>query len=153
MSIGIRYDISDQVVIRQFRRAFDFWATLLDADFYEEQSTSCAIAVVEASYPLLLHNSAIVARAQLPDRLNFQGWTAGDPKANKYLTDDEATAIWIHEIVHLLGLEHNSSPASLMYWRDVDASNKLDSKDLHAISSLHALRPLRIAAVRTEALQ
>ena len=25
MSVGVRYDISDEVVIQQFHRAFDFW--------------------------------------------------------------------------------------------------------------------------------
>ena len=152
MSIGIRYDISNQVVIRQFRRAFDFWATLLDVDFYEEQSTSCAIAIVNATVAVLLHNGAIVARAQLPDRLNFEGWIAVDPKASTYLSDEGAIATWIHEIGHLLGLKHNSSPASVMFWFDVDASSKLDSHDLRAIACLHAFRRVHTIAIRTEGL-
>ncbi|HTU48527.1 MAG TPA: matrixin family metalloprotease [Bryobacteraceae bacterium] len=152
MSIGIKYEICDQVVGQQFRRAFDFWAKVLDADFHEEQSTSCAIAIVDATDAVLLHNRAIVARAQLPDRLNFQGLIAVDPKASTYLADDEAIAIWIHEIGLLFGLKHNSSPASVMYWLDVDASRKLDPKDLHTITSLHAVRPVRIGAIPTEAL-
>lgn len=152
MSIGIRYDISNQVVIRQFRRAFDFWATLLDVDFYEEPSTSCAIAIVDATDAVLPYNGAIVARAQLLGRLNFEGWIAVNPKASIYLSDEEAIATWIHEIGHLLGLKHNSSPASVMFWCDVDASSKLDSHDLHAISSLHAFGQVHTAAVPTEGL-
>ena len=146
MSLGIRYDISDQIVIRQFHRAFDFWAKLLDADFHDEQSMSCAIAVVDATDTVLLHSGTIVARAQLPDRMHFQGWIAVDPRASSYLADDEATATWIHEIGHLLGLKHNSSPRSIMFGLDVDGSSKLDSQDLRTIASEHALRPIAVSA-------
>jgi hypothetical protein len=84
MSVGVRYDTSDPVVTQQFHRAFDFWAKLLDADFHDEQSTSCAIAIVEGTN-VVLHNTATVARPQFPDRLNFQGWIAVDPGAGSYL--------------------------------------------------------------------
>src|SRR5690349_10790091 len=96
MTVGVRYDISDRVVIEQFQRAFDFWANLLDADFHKEQSTSCAIAIVDGTDSIILPNSAIIARAQLPDRSNFQGWIAVGPKASTYLSDGEAIAVWIH---------------------------------------------------------
>jgi hypothetical protein len=147
MSIGVRYDISDPVIIQQFHRAIDFWAKLLDADFHDDQSTSCAIAIVEGSDAVLQHRGTIVARAQLPDRLNFHGWIAVDPMARTYLADDEATAIWIHEIGHLLGLKHNPSPGSIMFCVDVDGSSRLDSQDLHAIASQHALRSITASAV------
>lgn len=152
MSIGVRYDVSNRVVIQQFQQAFKFWTTLLDADFHQEQSTSCAIAVVDGTTAVLT-SSAIVARAQLPDRSNFQGWIAVDPKATKYLSDDEAIAIWIHEIGHLFGLKHNASSMSVMYALDVDGSSKLDSQDLRAISLTHALRPIRLSAVRVRLSQ
>ena len=153
MSIGVRYDISDRVVIQQFHRAFDFWAKLLDADFHDDQSTSCAIAIVEGSDAVLQHRGTIVARAQFPDRLNFQGWIAVDPKASSYLADDEATAVWIHEIGHLLGLKHNPSPTSVMFCVDVDGSSRLDSQDLRAIASRHALRPIGVGATIAGILQ
>ena len=144
MTVGVRYDISDRVVTEQFQRAFDFWANLLDADFHKEQSTSCAIAIVDGTDSIILPNSAIIARAQLPDRSNFQGWIAVGPKASTYLSDGEAVAVWIHEIGHLLGLEHNPSPKSVMFWFDVDPSSRLDSHDLRAITLRHALRPISI---------
>jgi hypothetical protein len=139
MRIGVRYDLADPVVARQFHRAFDFWSTLLDAEFYDEQSASCAVAIVDGS-KAVLNKTGVVARAQLPDRLEFYGWIAVDPKASTYLADDEAVAIWIHEIGHLLGLKHNPSPASLMYYMDADAKSKLDAADLRALASLHAFR-------------
>jgi hypothetical protein len=146
MRIGVRYGISDRVVIQQFHRAFDFWAKLLDADFYQDQSTSCAIGIVEGTQAVLLHNRAIVARAQLPDKLNFQGWIAVAPRASTDLADDEATAIWIHEIGHLLGLKHNPSPSSVMYGVDVDGTSRLDAEDLRAIASRHTLRAVGVSA-------
>jgi hypothetical protein len=139
LSICVRYEIADPVVARQFHRAFDFWSKLLDADFYDEDSTSCAIAIVDGS-KAVLNETGVVARAQLPDRSEFHGWIAVDPKASTYLADDEAVAIWIHEIGHLLGLKHNPSPASLMYYIDADAKSKLDAADLRALASLHAFR-------------
>src|SRR5438270_13441005 len=60
MSIGVRYDVSDRVVIGQFHRAFDFWAKLLDADFHDHQSISFAIAVIEGTEAVLLHSRTIV---------------------------------------------------------------------------------------------
>ena len=140
MRIGVRYDISDRFVTQQFHQAFDFWSRLLDAEFYDEQSPSCAIAVVEGSKALLKETN-VVARAQFPDRPKFHGWVAVDSKASAYLSDSEAVAIWIHEIGHLLGLRHNPSAASLMFYI-VYATNELDSADLRALASLHSFRPI-----------
>jgi len=143
MSLGVRYDISDPIIIRQFHRAFDFWERILDADFHDEPSNACAIAIVEAS-PALLNGSAVVARAQFPDRAEFSGWITIAPGSRHNLEDSEAVAVWAHEIGHLLGLKHNRSAASLMYFFDVDANSKLDSTDLRALALLHALRPIPV---------
>jgi hypothetical protein len=139
MSIGVRYDVPDQRVIQQFHRAFEFWENLLDAEFHDEPSDSCSVAILEGT-KTLLGNQAVVARAQFPNLLNFHGWIVVDPRAGGYLTDDEAVAIWIHEIGHLLGLAHNPSAKSLMYFIDVDLGSKLDSTDLRALSLLHTFR-------------
>jgi hypothetical protein len=72
MIIGVRYDVADPVVARQFDRAFDFWSTLLDAEFFDEHSTSCAVAIVDAT-KAVLNKTGVVARAQLPDRSDFHG--------------------------------------------------------------------------------
>jgi hypothetical protein len=45
-------------------------------------------------------------------------------------------------IGHLLGLKHNPSAASLMYYIDVEATNKVDSADLRALALLHSFRPI-----------
>lgn len=139
MSIGVRYDLSNERIIQQFHRAFEFWENLLDAEFHDEASESCSVAILEGT-KALLGNRAVVARAQLPKLPDFQGWIVVDPRATSYLTDEEAVAIWIHEIGHLLGLVHNPSAKSLMYFIDIDLGNKLDSTDLRALSLLHAFR-------------
>jgi len=144
LHVGVRYDISDPLVIREFHQAFTFWSRILDADFFDEQSTSCAVAIVDGTNELL--SGLVVARAQLPDRADFEGWIAVDPKANAYLSHGEAVAIWAHEIGHLLGLKHNDSPKSLMYYIDVDAASRLDWRDLRALSRLHVLRRDMLAA-------
>jgi predicted Zn-dependent protease len=66
---------------------------------------------------------------------------------------NEATATWIHEIGHLLGLKHNPSATSIMFFIDVDISSKLDSQDLRAIASLHALRPIGVLEMSSGLLQ
>jgi hypothetical protein len=139
MSVGVRYDIPDAGVVEQFHRAFQFWSTVLNVNFFDEQSTACAVAIVTGTREIL-HDSTMVARAQLPERPGFQGWIAIDLNAKTYLQDADAVATWIHEIGHVLGLKHSRSARSLMYYLNVDASNSLEAADLQALASLHMLR-------------
>lgn len=150
MNIGVRFEIQDAIVIDQFHRAFNFWETVLDARFYDDESPECSIAVVPAT-SAILGDHLTIARAQLPDRLNFNGSIAIDPDASKRLSDDEALATWIHEIGHVLGLKHNPDPRSLMYYLDVDGSSKLDEADLSALAALHQLRSKPSQAIQEQA--
>lgn len=150
LSIGVRYDVPDPLIVEQFHRAFNFWANVLDADFYDEPSASCALAVVQGTEDVL--RGFEVASTQFPDRPNFEGWIAVDPKANSYLTDGEAVAAWAHEIGHLLGLKHNPAPRSLMYYIDVGPASILDAFDLRALAQLHSLRWTHLALSGGETL-
>jgi hypothetical protein len=141
MRLGVRYDISNAIIVEKFHHAFAFWAKVLDAEFFDEQSTSCAIAVVGAT-KAILDERMMVARSQFVDRQEFSGWIAVDPMASTYLKQTEAVAMWIHEIGHLLGLKHSRSARSLMYYIDVDADSSLEPADLRTLASLHALRPI-----------
>jgi predicted Zn-dependent protease len=46
----------------------------------------------------------------------------------------------VHEIGHMLGLKHNPSARSVMYYLDLDGSEVLDTRDLAALASHHKLR-------------
>lgn len=144
LSLGVRYDTSDPGIIREFHEAFAFWAKVLDADFHDEKSTSCAIGIVDGT-ETILSDRLMVARAQFPDRSNFEGLIAIDPRAGTYLTYAEAVAVWAHEIGHLLGLRHNPAPRSLMYYIDVNPGSTLDDYDLRALATLHTLRSTSLA--------
>ena len=56
----------------------------------------------------------MAARSQFPDRPAFQGWIAFNPGSK--LTQDEMFVVSVHEIGHLLGLPHNPSGSSMMYF-------------------------------------
>jgi predicted Zn-dependent protease len=47
----------------------------------------------------------------------------------------------VHELGHMLGLKHNASCHSVMFYLDVDGSEVLDSKDILDLSTHHKLRP------------
>jgi len=79
-----------------------------------------------------------VARSQLPDRLNFQGWIAFN--AAQTLGETDLYRISVHEIGHMLGLQHNSSVGSVMYFLDLDGPECLDPVDLGALAERHKLR-------------
>jgi predicted Zn-dependent protease len=88
----------------QFRRAMDSWAKILDLDWHEDDTQNCSIQVVDGERQLF-QPEAIAARSQLPDRLNFGGWIAFNPEQT--LSAAELYRISLHEIGHVLGLQHS----------------------------------------------
>jgi len=64
MTIGVRYDVSDRRIIHQFHRAFDFWSNILDAEFHDDPSTSCSIAIVDGTKALLGNRDVVNRRAR-----------------------------------------------------------------------------------------
>jgi hypothetical protein len=136
MKLGVRFYTSAPEVRAAFVRAMDFWATVLDMEWYEENSTHCAIQIVDGGDNLF--KSAQVARSQFPWRPRFQGWIAFNPKP--VLTPSERYTIAVHEVGHMLGLPHNPSARSVMYYLSLDGVLLLDSADLAALSARHKLR-------------
>jgi hypothetical protein len=48
--------------------------------------------------------------------------------------------ISVHEIGHVLGLQHSSNAMSVMYGLDLEGPEWLDPTDLAALAQLHKLR-------------
>ncbi len=148
MDLGVWLNTSNRVLAKEFRRAMNFWADIVDLTWHEEQTLHCAIQVVDGTPALFMSSNAIAARSQLVNLANFHGWIAFNPKCRLDETDTYLAAI--HEIGHMLGLRHNSNPKSVMYFLNPDAPARLDVKDMASLTSHHRLR--REFAIQASAL-
>jgi hypothetical protein len=136
--IGVKIDASEPWA-DGFRRALSFWNTVLAANFHEETNlNACAIRIVNGGPDVL--NQAIVARSQLPQWENFRGKIAVSPRAAKTMSTAEMYGTAVHELGHMLGLKHNASSQSVMYFLNVNGTEILDGKDLLDLSTWHRLR-------------
>jgi predicted Zn-dependent protease len=136
--IGVKIDAGERWA-DAFRRALSFWNSVLDANLYEETSfDACAIRIIGGGPDILNH--AVVARSQITEWNNFRGKIAVSPMAAKEMGSNEMYAVAVHELGHLLGLKHNMSGRSIMYFLDIDGSEVLDSKDILDLSTHHRLR-------------
>ncbi len=140
VDLGVRMSTANPVLAKQFRRAMDFWSSILDLSWHEDDSQNCALQLIDGE-KALFEPQAMAARAQLPDRPDFQGWVAFNPR--KELSETELYRISVHEIGHLLGLPHSANANSVMYAFDLDGQNWLDASDLEALSAHHKLRAAR----------
>jgi len=142
LDLGIRLSTHDAALAHQFERAMDFWAAVVDLDWHIDNSEDCSIQLVDGS-PALFDigggHSSTVARSHLPDLPAFEGWIAFNPGLK--LTEQEMFLISVHEIGHVLGLSHNPSASSVMFFLDLDDNVSLDIADLTALAVRHKLRP------------
>jgi hypothetical protein len=136
MDLGVRVATANQVLAKQFLRALDSWANILDLDWHEDDTENCAIQLVDGGRELF-QPAAVAARSQLPDRRDFQGWIAFNP--GLALSEIELYRISMHEIGHMLGLQHSSSARSVMYGFDLEGQDWLDPMDLAALATHHKL--------------
>jgi len=137
MDLGVRLATTNHVLAEQFRLAMNSWASILDMDWHEEDTQNCSIQLIDGERKLF-QSTAMAARAQLPDRLDFQGQIAFNP--GKELSPIELYRICMHEIGHVLGLQHSSNATSIMYSFDLDDQDWLDLSDLTALGAHHKLR-------------
>jgi len=151
MDLGVRVATANPVLAREFRRAMDTWARVLDLDWHEDDTPNCSIQVVDGERQLF-QPPAIAARSQFPDRLNFDGWIAFNP--GQTLSPMELYQISLHEIGHMLGLQHSSNANSVMYSFNLEGQEWLDLTDLTALAAHHKLRsappgkPVRLPGTR-----
>jgi len=135
--IGVKIDANEPWA-DAFRKALGFWNTVLVANFHEESNLSaCAIKIINGGPDIL--NGRMVARSQLTGRANFHGKIAVSPRAATAMSSDEMYGAAVHELGHMLGLKHNASIRSVMYFLDVNGTEVLDSKDILDLSAHHKL--------------
>ena len=137
MDLGVRVATANHVLAQQFRRAMDTWASILDLDWHEDDTQNCSIQLVDGERELF-QPAAVAARSQLPDRLYFDGWIAFNP--GQTLSANELYQISLHEIGHVLGLQHSSNAMSVMYGFNLEGQEWLDPADLAALATHHKLR-------------
>jgi hypothetical protein len=117
----------------------DAWARILDLNWYEDDTQNCSIQVLDGARELFQPKpQLVVARSQFPDRLDFQGWIAFNPAQT--LDEADFYRISVHEIGHMLGLQHSSNARSVMYGLDLEGLEWLDPTDLAALAAHHKLR-------------
>ena len=153
MDLGVRVATLNPILAREFRRAMDTWAGVLDLDWHEDNTQNCSIQLVDGERQLF-QPAAIAARSQLPDRLDFDGCIAFNP--GQTLNPTELYQISLHEIGHMLGLQHSSNAQSVMYGFNLEGQDWLDLTDLAELAAHHKLRiaptdkPVRLAGGTTE---
>ena len=136
MNLAVRFSTSNPTLKAEFARAMSFWASILEMNWYEEDSRACAIQAVDGDPDLFRPGE--VARAQFPGLPAYQGWIAFNPTVS--LPANELFLTAVHELGHLLGLPHSSNASSVMYFLALDGPVFLDSADLAALASRHRLR-------------
>jgi len=139
LNLGVRFNTTNLGLAEQFRRAMDFWASVLDLQWHEDSTETCSMELSDGQRELFEPTpNNMVARSQFPDRRDFQGWIVFNPAVK--LTPAESYRISVHEIGHMLGLKHNPNTRSLMYDLDLECSEELDATDLASLRSRHKLR-------------
>jgi hypothetical protein len=156
MDLGVRVATSNPVLAREFRRAMDTWASVLDLNWHEDDSQNCSIQLIDGARQLF-QPATIAARSQLPDRLDFDGCIAFNP--GQALNPAELYQISLHEIGHVLGLRHSLNSNSIMYSFNLEGQDWLDLTDLAELAAHHKLRialsnkPVRLAGAATRVRQ
>ena len=136
LELGVRFSTTRRDLAEEFASAMDFWASILDLEWHAVDNSSCAIQLVDG--PEGFFKPAQVARAQFPDAPSFQGIIAFNPAVS--LTRSELFLAAVHEVGHVLGLEHSSHSSSLMYFLRTDGPLFLDEADLQTLATRHKLR-------------
>jgi hypothetical protein len=139
VDLAVRISTSNTVLAQQFEKAMEFWAGVLDLEWHPVAAQQdCAIQLVDGTPSVFDFCTCLSARSQFPDRPGFQGWIAFNPRVK--LTEQEMFLDSVHEIGHLLGLPHNSSDSSVMFYLGTDKPVSLDAADLKTLAARHQLR-------------
>lgn len=137
--LGVKIDAA-QPWADGFRQALRFWNTVLTVNFHEVTDLSvCSVRIIDGGPDIV--NGAVAARSQITDWINFRGKIAVNGGVAREMSNAEIYATAVHELGHMLGLKHNPSSHSVMFFLDVDGSDVLDGEDILELSRRHELRP------------
>ncbi len=141
LDLAVRISTANAALAKQFENALDFWSGILDLDWHEVGAADeCSMQLVDGTPSLFNWCVCMSARSQLPDRENFQGWIAFNPRYK--LSKEGMFLDSVHEIGHVLGLAHNPDESSIMFSFGLDEESAwLDAADLDALALRHTLRP------------
>lgn len=143
MSLGIKLHVTNPVLRQQFGRAMDFWASLLDMEWHHDETPNCAIHVSYGAPETF--DADDIAQADDPDSDTFRGEIAFNPLSG--MTPFQAYLVSVHEIGHLLGLDHNPSPSSVMHAVYLDGPERVERADIAVLSARHRMRHPNIDTV------
>jgi hypothetical protein len=141
LDLAVRISTANAVLAEQFENALDYWSGVIDLNWHEVGATDeCSMQLVDGTPSLFNWCVCMSARSQLPDREDFQGWIAFNPRYK--LSKDAMFLDSVHEIGHVFGLAHNPDESSIMssFGRD-ERSALLDAADLDQLALRHAMRP------------
>jgi hypothetical protein len=136
MNIGIRFTTSNSKLVVEFENAMNFWTTVIDMHWHAEQSSLCSLELIDGQSDLF--DDSTVAKAHLAQTDESSNWIAFNAKVP--FTRGELYLTAIHEVGHLLGLEHNPNVSSVMYYTNAAGAILLDATDLSALAERHKLR-------------
>ncbi|KAG0554298.1 hypothetical protein KC19_12G080700 [Ceratodon purpureus] len=134
--------------------AFAQWSAVTNLTFTRIQSLTTADITI--SFDLLDHGDGnpfdgqlgVLAHAYAPTngRLHFdnsESWSINIQSASSTLKDFDLVSVAVHEIGHLIGLEHSSVPDAIMYPSISPLSSKqaLNADDIAGAQSLYGANP------------
>lgn len=129
LELGVRFSTHDPRLVQEATRALDRWSEIADMSWHQDNSNNCSIEIKDGAFTV----ADEIAEAKAKDgSITFANASE--------LTANELFATAFHEIGHLLGLQHNPSPHSVMYWIDIRGDEVLDGADMRALAAKHAVR-------------
>lgn len=128
LDIGVQFDTNARRP--EITAALNYWAERIDFTWHES-ATDCAIEFRPAEFGAPRGNLDTLAMAYMPRDAKFNG------VIYFRLAPYDAERVFIHEIGHLLGLEHSADPDSPMYFQP--GSGALSVADVRVLGKRHAL--------------
>ncbi len=129
LELGVRFSTHDPRIIQQASRALERWSEIVDLSWHRDDSDNCSIDIKADTFA---EEDEVAESNAEEGSIIF----ASDAE----LTAKQLFVTAFHEIGHLLGLQHNPSAHSVMYWIDFRGDEVLDNSDMHALATIHALR-------------